>query len=282
MSASLPRPVLSAIAGRARTRWFLSFLVVAFAPQSQPAESPDLLLQRMRNRMAVHLSQLSKYTCHEVIDRLVRPINSGRFEHLDRLDLEVAFIGSEELFSRPGEARFQERNIHNIVTAGTIGNGAFGSRLESVLSADTTALRYVGPSKTDAQKTFRYDFNVPQEKSHFLVRHDSAEGIVGYKGSVWVDAETLDLVRIELKTDGIPAYIGVSVVQESMHYKSMRIGNSDFVLPRRSQLSTFDRLGNYTLNVIGLEHCHEFNGESIVTFDGPAPGASADREAPQR
>jgi hypothetical protein len=42
---------------------------------------------------------------------------------------------------------------------------------------------------------------------------------------------TLDLVRVELKADRIPANIGVSVVEESMHYKIMRIGKSDFLLP---------------------------------------------------
>jgi hypothetical protein len=262
-------------------RWFLVYLVVAFDVQSQTVDSPDLLLQRIRNRIVVHLSQLSNYTCHEVIDRLVRPINSGRFEHLDRLELEVAFVGNEEFFSQAGQAQFQEREIHNIVTAGTIGNGAFGSHLETVLSGDAAAFRYVGAFKTDGHKTFRYDFSVPQVGSHFLVRHDSAEGIVGYKGSLWVDAETLDLVRVELKTDGIPAYIGVRLVQESMHYKNMRIGKSEFILPRNSRLSTFDQLGNYSLNMVNLEHCREFNGESVVTYDGPAQG-SADHKTPQR
>jgi hypothetical protein len=232
--------------------------------------------------MLAHISQLSNYTCHEVIDRLVRPINSGRLEHLDRLELEVAFVGNEELFLRPGEAQFREREVHNIVTTGTISNGAFGSHIETVLSGDAAALRYVGESKADGHKTFRYDFSVPQEKSHFLVRHNSAEGIVGFKGSFWVDVETLDLVRVELKAEDMPAYVGVNLVQESLHYKTMQIGRAEFVLPRHSQLSTSDRSGNYSLNMITLDKCREFSGESVVTYDGPAPGASADRQAPQR
>lgn len=263
-------------------RWILSFLVLPVGAQSQIVENPDQLLQRIQKRMLAHISQLSNYTCHEVIDRLVRPINSGRLEHLDRLELEVAFVGNEELFSRPEEAQFREREVHNIVTTGTISNGAFGSHIETVLSGDAAALRYVGESKADGHKALRYDFSVPQVKSHFLVRHNSAEGIVGFKGSFWVDAETLDLVRVELKADVIPAYVGVSLVQESLHYKIMRIGRAEFVLPRNSQLSTFDRSGNYSLNMITLEKCREFSGESVVTYDGPAQGASADRQAPQR
>jgi hypothetical protein len=263
-------------------RWIVSFLVLPFGVQSQTVENPDQLLQRIRKRMLAHISQLSNYTCHEVIDRLVRPVDSGRFEHLDSLELEVAFVGNEELFLRPGEAQFREREVHNIVTTGTISNGAFGSHIETVLSGDAAAFRYVGESKADAHKTFRYDFSVPQVKSHFLVRHDSAEGIVGFKGSLWVDAETLDLVRVELKADHIPAYVGVNLVQESLHYKTMQIGRAEFVLPRNSQLSTSDQSGNYSLNMITLEKCREFSGESVVTYDGQAQGASADRHAPER
>ena len=263
-------------------RWIFSFLIFSFSAQSQSVENPDQLLQRIRKRMLAHTSQLSNYTCHEVIDRLTRPINSGRLEHTDRLELEVAFVGNEELFSRPGEAQFREREVHNIVTTGTISNSAFGSHIETVLSGDDAALRYVGESKADGHKTFRYDFSVPQMKSHFLVRHNSAEGIVGFKGSFWVDAETLDLVRVELKAEDMPGYIGMNLVQESLHYRTMQIGRAEFILPRNSQLSTFDRSGNYSLNMIKLEKCREFSGESVVTYDGLAPGASADRQAPQR
>lgn len=263
-------------------RWILGLLVLPFGTQSQTVEDPDQLLQRIRKRMLAHISQLSNYTCHEVIDRLERPINAGRLEHLDRLELEVAFVGNEELFSRPGEALFREREVHNIVTTGTIGNGAFGSHIETVLSGDAAALRYVGKSKADGHKTLRYDFSVPQVKSHFRVRHNSVEGIVGFKGSFWVDAETLDLVRVELKADDIPAYVEVNLVQESLHYKTMQIGGAEFVLPRNSQLSTSDWSGNYSLNMITLEKCREFSGESVVTYDVPAQGASADRQAPQR
>jgi hypothetical protein len=256
-------------------------LIVTADAQTQTAESPEALLRQFRDRMAAHLAQLPNYTCHEVVDRLLRRANSGSFERLDRLELELALVGNKELYSRKGEAQFQDQEIHNIVPAGTIGNGAFGSYVETVLSGNGAIVKYAGSTKTDGHKTFRYDFEVPQDKSHFLVRHGSAEGIVGYKGSFWADAETLDLVRVELKADHIPAYIGVNVVEESMHYKTMRIGKSDFLLPRNSRLSTADQAGNYSLNMVNLEHCREFSGESVVTFGGPAQGASADREVPQ-
>jgi len=122
---------------------------------------------------------------------------------------------------------------------------------------------------------------MPEEKSGFLVTHDSAQGIVPYKGSFWVDVDTLDLVRLELKADHIPSYIGVRVVEESMTYKVMRIRDSDFLLPRDSQVAAFDSAGNYSLNMISLEGCREFAGQSVVTFGAPTDSNSAERQAPE-
>jgi len=245
----------------------------------QAADEPQDLLQRIRSQMATHFSQLPNYTCHQVTDRLLRRAYTGSLERVDSVELEVAFVSNKELFSRPGDTRFEEREIHNLVPAGTIGNGAFGGHVSTIFSGDAATFTFVGTFKKDGHRTFRYEFSVPQEKSHFLVRHASAQGIVGYKGSLWVDVETLDLVRFELKADHIASYIGVSSIEESMRYSSMRIGNSTFLLPKTSQLAVADQAGNYSLNMIRLERCREFTGESVVTYGAPDNGISTDHEA---
>ena len=275
------RHFISNLANRTIGLTLLLFSTAAFAAESPTAEDPEVLLQRIRSKMATHLAHLPNYTCHEVIDRLVRCTNSGTFEHLDRVELEVAFLGKRELFSRPGEDRFKEQEIHNLVPVGTIGNGVFGAHVDTIFTGHAAEFKYIGPVKKDGHKAFRYDFRVPQENSHFLVRRGSAEGIVGYKGSFWVDTETLDLVWVEIKVDRIPSHIGVSMVEELMQYKLMRIRNSDFLLPRNSQLTTSDKSGNYSLNIISLERCREFTGESAVTYGAPADDVSADREVSQ-
>jgi hypothetical protein len=248
----------------------------------QPAEDPDALLGRIRARMAEHLAQLPNYTCHEVIDRFIRPVSSGSLNRQDTVELEVAFVGHRELFARSEAAKFEDQSISKLVTTGTIGNGVFGIHAEAVFTGDAASYKYVGSSKKDGHKTFRYDFNVPQEKSRFLVRHNSAEGIVGYKGSFWVDAETLDLVVLELKADHMPSYLGLSRIEEVMHYKQMRIRDTDFLLPSKSEHVAIEQFGFYYLNTIALERCREFAGESVVTFGAPADSPSSAPAASER
>jgi hypothetical protein len=260
---------------------FVLMVASASAAELKPAEDPEALLQRVRSKMVEYLSQLPNYTCHQVINRLIRRANSSNFDHRDQLELEVAFMGNREFFARPGATRFEEQPIQKIVPGGTISTGAFGSSANALFSREGAVFKYAGTSKKEGHATFRYDFQMPEEKSGFLVTHDSAQGIVPYKGSFWVDADTLDLVRLELKADHIPSYIGVRLVEESMTYKVMRIRDSDFLLPRDSQVAAFDSAGNYSLNMTSLENCREFAGQSVVTFGTPVDSNSAERQAPE-
>ena len=270
-----------------RSRFVRNFgtLVVELALVFTPAaaadkvtEDPELLLRQIRSRTSVHLSQLPNYTCHEVVDRTIR--RGSMWNHVDTVEFEVAFVGRQELFAKPGKGRFGERSIAEMAP-GTISDGVLGSQIDMLFASDATEFRYSGTAKKDGHKTFRYDLRVPQEKSGFRIKHDSAEAIVAFEGSVWVDVETLDLVRVDLKANRIPSHVGVRSVEKSMHYQMMHIADADFLLPRTAELSATDDEGNYSLNRISLDRCREFTGESTITYGSPTQG-SASRERSER
>jgi hypothetical protein len=251
----------------------------AFAVQSHSAEDSAGLFQRVKARMAEHFARLPNYTCHETVDRMLGV--GGNFRYLDTVDLEVAFFGKQELFARTGEDRFGEQPIEKLVPGGTIGNSAMGSHIDLIFSQDAAEFRYAGECKKDGRKTIRFDLNVPIERSGFRIRRNGAVGVAGYQGSVWVDAETLDLVRVDFKVNRIPTYLGVRLVEESLHYKKLTIGNSEFHLPDHSELAATDDQGYRTLNVIKLARCHEFAAESVIKYGTPVPAqgtASRDRQ----
>jgi hypothetical protein len=166
-----------------------------------------------------------------------------------------------------------------LVADGSIGDGMFGSHADSIFLRGAASFGYVGVSKKDGHKTYRWDFQVPLEKSHFLVRHGSAQGIVAYQGSFWADFETLDLVRLEIKADQIPSYIGVRFIKEKVRYTKALIRDSEFLLPLHGEMEASDSVGTLSLNDLKLEQCREFTGESTVTFGAPVEGPSAAPEA---
>jgi len=235
---------------------------------------PETNLQRIRDKVAEHLSLLPNYTCHEVIDRFEDSFSRGGSRQHDRVELEVAFVGGKELFGRPGEA-LREESITRLVPTGTIGSGVFGAHAGSIFLTGAASFTYIGLSQTDGHMTHRYDFKVPVEMSGFLVRHDHAEGIVGYQGSVWADVATFDLVRLEIIADQIPSSLGVTFIKETADYTTVRIGNSDFLLPLHAEMEGRDSSGIRSVDDLTLGQCREFTGESTVTFGAPVNSSSA-------
>jgi hypothetical protein len=238
------------------------------------ADDPEALFQRVKTRMSEHLAQMPNYVCHETVERMVRARSTWR--HVDTVEFEVAFVGEEELFARPGSDRFGEQPIEKLAPGGTIGNIMLGSSIDLLFSRNIAEFKYAGACKKDGRKTLRYDLRVPVEKSAFRVRHGGAEGLAGYDGTIWVDADTFDLVRVDYKVNRIPAHVGVILIEQSLHYKPKQIGKSEFNLPDHSELAATDSAGNYCLDMIKLDNCREFAANSVVKYGAPTEG-SADR-----
>jgi hypothetical protein len=263
-------------------RAILLAIGVAFAA-GKSHDDPDTLLEKIRSRTAEHLAQLPHYTCHEVISRLVR--RGSTWVRRDTVEIEVAFIGHEEFFARSGEDHFNEKIIDKVVPDGTIGNGVFGSVVQIVFTPNVAEFEYAGSGKKDGRQTIRFNFKVPLEKSQFLVKHGGAQSLAPYEGSIWVDAETYDLVRVDLQVKQIPRFVGLRWIEELMHYETMQIGNEQVLLPRKSELAVTDDLGNYGLNLVELQQCREFKTDSVVKYGAPVEGSptgSADRERPEQ
>ena len=71
---------------------------------------------------------LANYTCHEVVDRMLRRGNT--WNRLDTIQFEAALVGRGGTRSlAPGEERFGERSIGELAP-GTITNGVLGSAVD--------------------------------------------------------------------------------------------------------------------------------------------------------
>ncbi len=235
----------------------------------QAAVSPDGLLERIRRTVSANLARLPNYTCRQTIERSVRLASSRRFKPVDTLRLEVAFVGGKELFAWPGAEKFEEQRIDQMVGGGTVGSGNFALHVAALFRTKEPTFSYAGENLQEGRKAIQYDFQVPRRKSGYVIKTGPKTGLAGYHGSVWVDAETLDLIRLEVHTDDIPPELEVSQVSDAMVYGRVRIGESDFLLPLSSELSMVDIAGNESRNRTRFDGCRQYLGQSVITFGEP-------------
>jgi hypothetical protein len=250
-------------------RWcfFLVPLLVCHAQQNFPG---DLLqLAKIKLQMAENLQRLPNYTCAETIERGMRE-NRRQLKTIDTVHLEVALVDHHELYGWPGSNRIAESELSSLV-GGTIGNGDFGLLAQSIFLSSATLFTYKGESPIDGKTAIHYDYRMPVTGSGYHLKVGVNEAVVGYHGSVWLNPETLDLMRIDLSADDIPEYLGLEETGKVLKYQRMQIGQSSFLLPREAELSMTDFSGVTFNNRTVFHSCRQYSGESVLSFADPAP-----------
>jgi hypothetical protein len=244
------------------------------------ADANSELLARIRQHMAENLARLPNYTCRETVERTGGPAGSHHFELLDRLRLEVAYVGGKELYAWPGAANFDEQDITEMVgPGGAIGTGNFAMHARAVFTTDAPEFTWAGEEQRDGRRVVRFDFRVPRNKSRYAIQTGDQPLIVAYEGFVEADAETCEPMRLEVRATEIPPELKLRSAGETMQYGHARIGASEFLLPMSSELSMADTMGHESRNLTRFEACKQYTGESTVHFDVDESASAAGQTA---
>jgi hypothetical protein len=227
---------------------------------------PEALLARIKAHVGEALGRLPSYTCLETVERYERRASSAPFELADRLRLEVAMIGDRELFAWPGDSRFEEKSIAQLIPNGTIGNGDFALQAYAVFLSRAPTYTYAGETTRKGQRLIRFDFRVAQAVSSYTLRVPAREARVGYHGSFLVDRETLDLVQLTVMAGEIPSELGITEFVDVMEYSRVRIGDGEYTLPASSDLLLKKPPEIENRNRIEFSRCRQFTGESRLSF----------------
>jgi hypothetical protein len=244
-----------------------SFLLAA---QSEPL-SEVTLLARIRDRAAQSLKGLPNYTCLEMIQRSERTAAASRFEPVDKVRLEVALIDGKERFTWPGAEEFLEEDLLNLVRQGATSTGGFALHARSVFLTPAPEFAWFGKEIRDGRQSIRYNYRVPRARSGFRLRVAPREVAVGYHGSFWVDAGTLDLVRLELAADDIPADLGITAANDAIEYQRVKLEGGAFLLPASEELLLTDAQGTTSRNQTQFTGCRQFTAYSTFSFGEISP-----------
>lgn len=263
--------------GRGLLRWAPP-LLAAPALWAQLDPSSAALLERIRQKAADNLAHLPDYTCRLTIERTMRPPASRQFQPYDTLRLEVAYVGGRELYSWPGASRFEDQRIDELVGGGAISSGSFALHAWTIFRTTVPTFTHLEEEPLEGRRAIRCDYRVPRRESRFLIRAGpTKQGVAGYHGSFWADAQTLELMRLEVHCDDIPPELEVAAASNIIVYHPTPIGDKEFLLARSAELEMRESSGLVTRNATHFDACRQYLGESAVSFGEPAPAAEAAR-----
>jgi len=255
-------------------RFLLAFSIAATL---QAQQDPADLLLRVRARIDESLNRLPNYMCTQTIDRYRYQPNvpdhsvacdesserpSTHLNTSDRLRFEVAVKSTGEMYGWPGENRFDDRELVDIVTDGAISTGTFTAFLTGIFANDAATFTYDGETTQDGRTFSEFGFHVPYEKSHYFIGFATHRAVTGYDGTFLVNPKTADLARLSIRTSQLPAESGACYSSTTLDYARIHLQGIEFLLPSLSVLRIFSRDGSMAENHILYSNCHEFLGES--------------------
>ena len=153
--------------------------------------------------------------------------------------------------------------------SGAWSTGEFVTILEDILSPYTQAVfRKSGDENLDGRSTYTYTFRVQQENSNWdIIAPDGGKATPAYTGTVWIDKDTFNVLRIEEETASLPAGFPFDKAETVVEYSFVRIDTKSYALPVHSEVLTCQRgSSTCTKNEINFQNYKKFAADSTITF----------------
>jgi hypothetical protein len=157
-----------------------------------------------------------------------------------------------------------------IEKSGAWSTGEFVTILEDILSPYTAAaFRKSTDDKIGGRPAYTYTFRVQQENSNWdIISEFGGKATPAYSGTVWIDKETFNIMRIEEQTGPMPADFPFDKAETVVDYSFVRIDTKSYALPVHSEVLTCQRGSSAcTKNEINFQNYKKFSADSTITFD---------------
>lgn len=283
-------------------------LLLSMSAAIQAQDDPKDLLVQASQKVMDTVNRLPKYVCTLTIDRAEYKtsdvLSTGSCDNLsaekkaghlkrrlfasDRLRLDVAigttheiFGTTNEMYSWVGDNRFDNRGLFDLVRQGSISSGSFSTLLASIFGEDRASFSYNGDLTVDGRLVAEFGFRIPLEKSNYvyLFGRDRSEHVgAGAEGTFLIDPKTFDLVRLTIHHT-LPPEADACETSQTFDYGRVRLEGSDFLLATEGRLDILSPTDDMENHMV-YSACHEFTGQSTLTFEPPLePSGSASEKS---
>ncbi|MCC6589461.1 MAG: hypothetical protein IT168_22365 [Bryobacterales bacterium] len=226
--------------------------------------------------------QLPNFFCQQVTFRYS---GEGRrnieWKLQDRIELELMFIDGKESY-RNVKRNGKVLKSGNPQETGTWSTGEYATISLDVLASNTAArFKPLGDSDVGGRPARKFSYVVDQPNSHWKIDFGSGPVLYpAYKGAVWIDKQTDRVLRVEMIARQIPESYPMDVVEMTVDYGMVKIGQGEYLLPTRAENLACGRLSvTCTRNEVTYKNYRKFTAESTmsttdssVTFDGESKG----------
>jgi hypothetical protein len=252
-------------------------------PTPPPAFPHPAIPSREEMSAAIHHAQvyarsyesnLPDFLCNESIVRYEDLRGRGSWDKKDTLELRLSFEDRQEK-DKLMTVNGRPTTLPLSAVGGAQTSGEFGALMLQILDpASRGKFHWDHWTLLRKRPTQVYAYRVEATDSHYKLvfgtayQHD--ETVAAMEGLLYLDGETLDIVRIANHAAEIPFSFPVRQASTTLDYATQDVGGKSYVLPLHADI----RLGTaqiHTRNLMEFTGYRKFEGESTITFGDPEP-----------
>ncbi len=244
-------------------------------PEAKPAiklpDPPDSMeqaevLKQVTEYAMEYVKKLPNFICTQVTRRFGDP-SGMEFWHLyDTVTAKLSYFEQKEDYK---VVFVNNKSVDTTMEklGGATSSGEFGSMMHEIFeSGSHTKFDWERWATLRGKRMHVFSYRVPKEFSKWRIVYERSDSTIpGYHGLIYVDKDTLAVMRITLEADDIPVAFPVQQARTSLDYDFVDISGQQFVLPLRAEVRM--RAGKTLVkNESEFRLYKKFGAEATITY----------------
>ncbi len=244
------------------------------APAPIPPPSPEeqqRVLEEVREYAENYSKRLPDFICTQVTRRFADPTGLEFWRKMDTLTARLSYFDRKEDYKLIMVNDTPTTRAYDSV-GGATSTGEFGSMLRELFDIDTHAeFEWERWATLRGKRAYVFSYRVAQPRSKWHIDYEHRLDIVaGYRGLVYIDKETRQVLRITLIAQDIPPSFPVNEANTMLDYDYTSISEREYLLPLRSEMRM--RSGKFlSRNETEFRMYRKFSAEASINYETPPP-----------
>jgi hypothetical protein len=240
-------------------------------PDSKPPDTDQqaALLNKMSEYAEAYTGNVPSFLCIQVTTHYTSGLKHLEWKKGDTVVAQLSYNNGQE--------QHKIRLVNNKIPRATLPSwhwgltsaGEFSNQLYNVF-AESSKAGYAW-NRWDSLRGRRvavFDYTIQKEHSTMSLSSMGVKAIVAYRGTIWADAETGQVWRIDNHALDIPSELQMLEIGTVTDYASVTIAERSYVLPVHADIQEKD-IKEYKKNEVDFTNYQQFRADSTLRFDVP-------------
>lgn len=251
------------------------------APKPPPSsEDQAAIIDDARKYALSYSKTLPDYICTQVVRRYAAAAPGTRYggragsdpswQLMNTLTIKLTYFDQKEDYKLIlVNNTVAQSDYHRV--GGTTSTGDFGSMMREIFEPATeTRFEWDHWAKMRGHPTYVFNYRVTQARSQWHVSTEDQSIVVAYRGLIYVDQDTRQVLRVTLEADDIMPGFPVKHASDILDYDYQELGGQQFLLPFKGEVR-IDNGQVLTRNENEFRMYNKFSSQSEIKYDTDTP-----------